>query len=282
MTTELITMNTINLAENIQFKDERLKKATDEILRIYQNAVQYADSKNRQIASILATVKVEQSYKEDGFESVAHFAEEVFGIKRQNAYSLATAGEIYNDSNASERLKAFSPSKIAEIASVPRETLEADVESGKITPTTTQKDLREYRNQNTKKEGPSGDVIVQDFYTARPVDHLLLLPQGLHDLLSSGPRIMEDWDSEIVDYLNQTGAEDPDVIKLSKGFPVINGRRMKKRTINRRLYITPDFALAVEFTTYKPPVIEKRDEDQPRKFTREELMAMLEELGEED
>lgn len=274
MTNDFITTTSLTIAKNFTFKDERLARATEAISAIYTNAVKYADAKNREIASILSTIKIEQSYKADGFDSVADYASKIFGIKRQNAYSLAVAGDIYNSSEASEKVKAFSPSKLAEVASVGIEKLNEDVESGLISAGTTQKDLRNYSKFNSPKQEKT---TVLDKLTARAVSYTMNLPDELNEILSQKMTAPE-WDEVISGYINSNGRFNCDVVKLPKGPALVAGNLTEKRTVDRKLYITYDFSLAVEFYTVKtePSVkLEKKP-----KYSREELEAMLAALEE--
>lgn len=278
MSTELITTNSLTIAEKLQFKDERLSAATQEIINIYGDAMAYADAKNRQLASILSRVKNEKSYAEDGFSSVADYAAKTFGFQKGKAYQLAAAGDIYNDEQASERLKAFSPSKLAEIANVQREILETDVESGKITPDTTQKALREYKASNTPSDEEKSTEVL-DLYEARPISSLLTIPETFVNLFKSAPMLISDWDTKISEYINNNSRFECEVIKLSKGPALVNGSLTKKRTVERRLYITYDFSIVVEYTVYRPIDIKKiKNKD----FTREELEQLLAEYEEEE
>lgn len=276
MTNDFITTTSLTIAHNFQFKDDRLAKATAAISAIYTNAVKYADAKNREIASILSTVKSEQSYKEDGFDSVADYASKIFGIKRQNAYSLATAGDIYNNPNASEKLKAFSPSKLAEVSSIPIEKLNEDTDSGRIGATTTQKEIREYAKASTPHT-ESNDVAVLDQYTARPVSWAMNLPDELMSILS-GSMSLPEWDDAISNYINSNGRFPCDIVKLPKAPYLVNGNLSKKRPVERRLYITYDFSLAVEFYTLKTEPSTRLEKKKGPKFTREQLEEMLREL----
>ena len=147
MSMNLIQISDLSITEQ-SFQDPRLQKATARILSIYHDAAKYADRKNREIAKILATVKDEKSYEADGFSSVGDYAGKVFGISSVNAYKLATAGAVYNNPDAPEIMKQFSPSKLAELSRVPEEALKSAIDSQTITPDTTQKELREFARQN--------------------------------------------------------------------------------------------------------------------------------------
>ena len=165
MSNAIITITELTPATSRKFKDPRLTEATKRIAAIYTDAAKFVDTKNREIASILAEVMESKAYEKDGFKSVGDYAKEVFGINRQNAYSLAAAGKVYNDKNAPAALKAMTPSKLAEVAKVPTETLTKAIEDGKITADTTQKDLRDFATAATTK---SDKVEVLNSYTARP------------------------------------------------------------------------------------------------------------------
>lgn len=278
MSNEIITMNAITIAEKLTFKNEALSKATSDILKIYNDALSYADSKNRQIASILAVVKQEQSYKEDGFTSVADYASKTFGIKKQKAYALADAGEVYNDATASEKLKAFSPSKLSEITRVDRAALESAVESGRITPTTTEKDLREYARSNAPAKETTTEVV--DTYDARPLAVCMVLPEAIANVFKMGPLALTEWDEVILNTINENSRFPAEMVKLPKAPALIKGELGTKKTVNRRLYITHDFSIAVEYTTHKRELeLVKKPES---KLTREQLLALLAEMDEED
>lgn len=274
MSNEIITMNSLTIAEKLTFKNKELSKATNEILKIYNDAMTYADAKNRQISSILARVKAAQSYKDDGFTSVADYATKTFGIKKQNAYALADAGEIYNDDTASEKLKAFTPSKLAEITRVPRDVLESDVDSGRITATTTQKDLRSYAKERVPNETK---VEVLNTYDARPISFRLDLPTQLAEVFTMGPLTIEEWDEQILDTINENSKFPAECIRLPKASALIKGELATKKTVERRLYITHDFSIAVELTTHKREMELEKKEEAP-KLTREQLIALLEEM----
>lgn len=275
MSNEIITMNALTIAEKLTFKNEDLSRATTEILEIYNDAMTYADAKNRQIASILARVKSEQSYKEDGFTSVADYASKTFGIKKQNAYALADAGEVYNDETASEKLKAFTPSKLAEVTRVPREELEAAVDSGRITATTTQKDLREYAKLAAPAKDTKAEVV--DTYDARPLTVCMALPEAMANVFKMGPLTIEEWNDEITKAINENGRFPAEIIKLPKAPALVKGELSTKKTVERRLYITHDFSIAVEFTTHKREM-ELIKKTKAPKMTREELLALLAEM----
>lgn len=269
----IITINPITKAE-IKFLDTRLAKHTEQIFRIYQDAATFADKKNREIASILATIKTEKSYEKDGFTSVADYAAATFGIKKANSYALSTAGEIYNNPQTPAKVKALSPSKLVELAKVPVEEIAKSIESGEITDKTTQRELREYAKAKTKSI--SDKPIIVPRYTARPVsDTIPALNKVFTEL-----HTIDEFDQIITEFIqeNNLSVLPVEIVKLSKGKHK-DRLDAEKNTINRRLYITESFSLVLEFYEPKPPKTDKRP-SKVTKFTREQLLEMLQKMDE--
>ena len=267
MSNAIITITEFTPTTSRKFKDPRLAEATKRISAIYTDAAKFVDTKNREIASILAEVMEAKSYEKDGFKSVGDYAKEVFGINRQNAYSLAAAGKVYNDKSAPAALKAMSPSKLAEVAKVPSETLTKAIEDGKITADTTQKDLRDFATAATAKPDK---VEVLNNYTVRPCKPVL----GDRDRDTySVARTIPEWEDYFMNYMQSLNpSRAPEIIKLPKTTTPSNPDA-KKATVERRLFTSDNFSLVVEFYTVKP-------ESKPTKpkFTKEQLLEMLAEL----
>ena len=267
MSNAIITITELTPATSRKFKDPRLADATKRIATIYTDAAKFVDTKNREIASILAEVMEAKSYEKDGFKSVGDYAKEVFGINRQNAYSLASAGKVYNDKNAPEALKSMSPSKLAEVAKVPTETLTKAIEDGKITAETTQKELRDFATTATAK---TDKVEVLNNYTARPCAPFISERDA--DTYNTA-RTIPEWEDYFMDYMQaQHPTRSPEIIKLPKT-TTPNNPDAKKATVERRLFTSDNFSLVVEFYTVKPEPTPAKP-----KFTKEQLLAMLAEL----
>lgn len=235
---EIITTTSLTIAENLTFKDKRLKAATDKIVAIYTNAIQYADAKNREFAKILSTVKTEKSYEEDGFKSVADYASKVFGFSKSKAYGLAAAGDVYNDANASQALKQFSPFNLAAIASVDRAKVEDAVKEGRISAATSQADLKEYATANAPQK--SGKTEVLDMYRANVLGLLWFEDRAdeLKDFFS-GEMTLPEWDEDVPKALYMHVGGEWEVVKLPKAVPILpNGEKGTKATINRRVYFS--------------------------------------------
>lgn len=222
---ELINVSAFSTTGTIEFKDPRLTEATQQIRRIYLDAAAYADGKNKEIAKILGRIKTQSLYKADGYASVADYADKVFGIKKANAYSLASAGEMYNNHDIGDTVKEFSPSKLAELAVVSNTHIKDAVKSGAIKPTDTQQTLREYASKF--KASKSSKVNVMKAYTIRISGAYIDIPD------QNDPRIMDDWDKHISDCMSQLAIVVEEV-KLPKSTASPNSHPVG---VQRKLYI---------------------------------------------
>lgn len=264
---EILNITELNPATTRKFKDARLADATKRIAAIYTDAAKFVDTKNREIASILSQVMDEKSYEKDGFKSVGDYALEVFGIKRQNAYALASAGKVYNDKSAPAELKAMTPSKLAEVAKVDAAEIKKAIADGTIKSDSTQKELRDFAAQvKQKSEKPK----IVEKYTVRACS-IGIAERDVDNYNTA--RTIDEWDEYFMDYMQSLSpVRPPEIIKLSKTAP-INVPDAKKASVQRHLYVCDTFSLVVEFYVEK-----KQAKPAKPKFTREQLMAMLAEL----
>lgn len=264
----IITMTAIDTTVR-KFEDTRLAKHTERIIHIYKDAQIFADKKNREIASILSTIKNEKSYEKDGFLSVADYAEKTFSIKRASAYSLAAAGDVYNDTKASELIKSLTPSKLAELASVKPEIVESALKSGEISPSTSQADLRTFAARQKPDEKKA--EIVPNF-TAHAVNYIQLEP-----LFDGVKNTLDYFHNFVKEQISTFLKIDPETIEVHKLPPVKVENSNAK--IERYIYLTRVSATVVEYSK----VVKSKRKNGPattRKLTREELLAMLAELDE--
>lgn len=270
---ELITTTTMSIADR-KFKDERLTKATQRIAAIYSDAVKYADTKNREVASILADIKVKKAYEKDGYKSVAEYASDVFGIARQNAYALATAGEVYNNPNAHAELKKMTPSKVAEVAKLDKQELDKALNEGKISAATTQKDLREFVSSQRKPKDDKPEVLDEYNVTiSGPVPPTLT--EAIKEL-----HVIPEWDDIFTTALKTGGPQrEVETIKLPKVAPI--GSALGKATIQRKLYTCDTYSIVVEFHKPKINQIAKKEKAKALDNVHDMLMFMLENGGED-
>lgn len=248
-TNTMISVQTINTTLP-SFLDERLNKATQRIISIYTDAAKYADTKNRELAKIFSEVAEKKSYEKDGFKSVADYANTIFGIKRQNAYVLAAAGKIYNDPNSPEELKAMSPSKLAEVASINTDKVVKAITDGTISKDTTQRDLRDFANkvrdeereENEKRNTRENKSRNDPKYTATVYSRVY------NNLTNSTQCYTErEWDKYFLGLREMIVQNKEDV--HSEIIPIAPIRDSDGKIIKRRkLYILSVDAIVVEFT----------------------------------
>lgn len=277
MATDIITVNPLSIS-TAKFNSAHLNKCTQRIAAIYADASKYVEQKNRELASILAEVADRHSYEEDGFTSVAEYAETTFGIKKASAYALATAGRIYNDKAIPDSVKTLSPSKVVEVSNVDPKVIDDAMKSGKLSKDTTQKELRTFAQLNTTKsaEKTDGKVTIIPDYTARPHMYQETYADVIDKLTT--PRPLEMW----VDMIKASIAEDGtvEVIKLPNAKTAPDAKRS---VIQRRLFFTEYFSVVVSFYPAKLGNKSVSHEPDPVKhYTKEELEKMIKELEEAD
>lgn len=133
---------TIHAPASFTFKNKKLNEISITIAKIGESMT----SNNREIAKLLGEVKKDELFKEDGFKSVAEYAETTFGIAKSLSYQLAKVGERFYLANSDAAKKAASmlpPSNLAEIANMTDEQIGKAIEAGEISETSTQKKLRD-------------------------------------------------------------------------------------------------------------------------------------------
>lgn len=261
--------------KKVDFKDDRLAKATQRITAIYNDAAQYAETKNREIAKILGEVADKKAYEKDGFKNVADYANKIFGIATQNAYALARAGKIYNDNNAHPELKAMTPSKLAELNAIDKKALTEALEKGTINHESTQKALREFA-EGVKGAKETDKPTVLDSFIARPC--VTVIGDREADDCAMA-RTIEEWDDYFMDMCKKVSPNSPvEIIPLKK---IETHDSSVKRIAQRRLYLNRSYSIVVEFYKYTAPKASKPAPAKP-KFTKEELLAMLAEMEDTD
>lgn len=267
MKNELITVNPIS-AVSIQFKNPALNKATQRIVTIYLDAAKYAETKNREIAKILGNIAEQKSYLDDGFLSVAEYAHETFGIQTNNAYKLANAGKVYNSASAPAQLKELPPSKLAEIASLPEETVKEGIENGSISKDKTQKELREFAASKKERKKPEGKVKK---YIARACSKDLTIETLL--LKGGVPSTMEEWDERFLEYVGE-GKECESCKLPSIKVPKSNTTN-ETTTILRKAYYSRSNSVVIEFAEWDPKKVGE-------KMTPAEILTLSEEKKNEE
>lgn len=136
-----ITNATVKAPAAFTFKNKKLNEISIRIAKIGDDM----GKKNMELAKLLGTVKRDELFKDDGFKSVAEYADTTFGIQKSLAYQLAKVGErFYLSDNATAKTVAgmLPPSNLAELVNMKDEEIQKAIDDKEITPSTTQKTLR--------------------------------------------------------------------------------------------------------------------------------------------
>lgn len=277
--TAIITTTTSAITE-FKFKNPALNAHAVEIATAQTHMVDSV----KEVAKALGAVKKESCYKEDGFKSVADFAEKTFGLKRSYAYMLANVGErFYNAEQlpepVAELVDAMPVTNLAELVNVLDDKLETAIESGELTPTMTQTDAGNLAKKLT------GEAAKESGESAKPA-----ILNKYHVVATFGSEV-HDFNE---DYLLETdfAARVAEVFKIPyvasewTPFKLSNVAPATKElpAIKRIGYTFPyhDSTSAVVLTYNLKRVGKPAKKSARPKMTREELLAMLAAFDEEE
>ena len=151
MTNEL-TITTNSLPSPRTFINDKLSACSERIYAIL-NGVHAAPE---EIANILAEVYTTKCYTDDGFKSVGDYAEQCFGMKQSQAYRLARSADRFRSEESTYKnnpvTSRISLAKLDELYPLSDEAIINGIESGEITPESSQDALREYAKAHSQNE----------------------------------------------------------------------------------------------------------------------------------
>ena len=218
-------------------------------------------AKNVEIAKILGHVLDEKCYVEDGFKSVAEYAEEVFGIKKQSAYQMANVGSRFfnsEDETAKKVSSLLSPSNLAELQNVPMEEIKKALDSGTISEASTQKSLRDFAKSTKEPK-----ITVETLYSGTTKSVI-------------GSTVKNEPFTKVV--------LDSQLESVASGFG-FSKELWKPYGKNSKVAITESgniFVVTFEKYVEPKPANVSKPVSGGKKFTVDELMAMLEEAKAEE
>lgn len=257
-----ITNATVKAPASFTFKNKKLNEISIRIAKIGDDM----GKKNMELAKLLGTVKRDELFKDDGFKSVAEYADSTFGIQKSLAYQLAKVGErFYLSDNATAKTVSgmLPPSNLAELVNMKDEDIQKAIDAKEITPSTTQKTLRSVAAgvKHTKPKVLEAYTIDVQIIRAGTVDTLHMdkatLPDAI-DEIAKKVKLGEFIEKQFIREGKYEGA-------YHKGVKVI---------------LCEDGEL-IRFTygiVSKP----KKDNDKKPKFTRAQLLKMLAEMPEDE
>lgn len=183
----ILATSTADIQTTFSFKNAELNKFSESIAKIAIDSV----SRNIELAKIFGRILETECYKDDGFTSVADFAEKTFGIKRAMAYQLANVGRRFFNSDSETankvvKLLGGKTGNLAEIASMSDEQIEEAISSEKLTEKSTQDDLREI----AKSVKPVKVINEKKAVMTAVISHMT--ENGKIEVISSGPVIVDN------------------------------------------------------------------------------------------
>lgn len=151
MSNELVVVNRL---EGITFQNEYLAESVRKIIECSRNII----ANHFQIAYELASIKKLELYKEDGYESVADFAEKVFGFSKTSTSMAIKVAERYlideGDQIATTFFDTgtdFSFNQLIETLPLSERRVNSLVFDKKLRPTMTVKQIRTLVQEEKKK-----------------------------------------------------------------------------------------------------------------------------------
>lgn len=157
----------IIIRTNNTFKSKDLTKATLGLADCFNSANKaYKDA-----CVILAKVEANKAYKDDGFSSLAEYAE-LIGLNKSAAHKMENAGRLILSDNPVIRDFAAKAdySKLSLLQSEDEDDVAEAIEKGELTPETTAAKVKEWKAARSVKEGkekvvPTWKITGRTFHT---------------------------------------------------------------------------------------------------------------------
>lgn len=243
MSNSLITIEKLNITSRA-FLNEELNEITQHIYELYQEVAGFANDRARQIAMLLTEVRDRKLYEQDGFENMADYAYEAFGMARSTAYKMASAGELYKNETVPAMLKEnFTPTMLVELKGITPAQLEQDVENGILRPEMSQQDLREYAKSQ------EGDSTLK---SRKEKEYRVEFLLGDTRVKSDDALNMTWWDEYFTTMATErlSGSEyDKSVVITSLPSRSLDGT--KSNSVKRKVYVSAACCIMVEFKEVK-------------------------------
>lgn len=170
MSNNELILSTANAPAKFSFKNAKLNELSIKIAEqtanmnsVYNAAKEGAEAVNKALAPIFGELLTSKCYTEDGFKSVADYAEQTFGMGKSMAYMLARVGKEYHNEGGELTAKAvetLSTAKLAELTGVDRVAVSKAIESGELTAESSLADCREFAARHKK---PGKERVVPTF-----------------------------------------------------------------------------------------------------------------------
>lgn len=170
MSNNELIISTASAPSKFSFKNAKLNDLSSKIAaqtnamnKLYNDTKQRAEAINSALAPIFGELLTSKCYTDDGFKSVADYAEQTFGIGKSMAYMLARVGkEFYNEGEetTAKARAALTVSKLGELTGVDRVAIAKAVDEGKLSKDSSLQECREFAAAHRK---PGKEKVVQTF-----------------------------------------------------------------------------------------------------------------------
>lgn len=177
MSNNELILSTASAPAKFSFKNAKLNELsgkiaaqTDAMNKLYNDTKKRAEAINSALAPIFGELLVSKCYADDGFKSVADYAEQTFGIGKSMAYMLARVGKEFYNEGAELTAKArdtLTVSKLGELTGVDRVAIAKAIDEGELSKDSSLQDCREFANAHRK---PGKEKVVPTFnlYAVHP------------------------------------------------------------------------------------------------------------------
>lgn len=165
-----LTLSTANVPTKFSFKNAKLNELSGKIAAqteamnaLYHDTKQRAEAINSALAPLFGELLVSKCYTDDGFKSIADYAEQTFGIGKSMAYMLARVGkEFYNEGAelTAKAREALTVSKLGELTGVDRVAISKAIDEGELSSDSSLQDCRNFAASHRK---PGKERVVQMF-----------------------------------------------------------------------------------------------------------------------
>lgn len=177
ITNNELILSTANVPAKFSFKNAKLNELSGKIAAqtkamnaLYNDTKQRAEAINSALAPLFGELLVSKCYTDDGFKSIADYAEQTFGIGKSMAYMLARVGkEFYNEGAelTAKAREALTVSKLGELTGVDRVAISKAIDDGKLSKDSSLQDCRNFAASH-RKPGKEKVVSTFDLYAVHP------------------------------------------------------------------------------------------------------------------
>lgn len=170
MSSNELILSTSNAPVKFSFKNAKLNEISGKIAMqtssmnaLYNEAKDRAEAINKALAPLFGELLSSKCYVDDGFKSVADYAEKTFGMGKSMAYMLARVGKEYHNEGGKYTAKAvetLSTSKLNELTGVDRVAVAKAIDSGELSAESSLADCRAFAAAHKK---PGKERVVPTF-----------------------------------------------------------------------------------------------------------------------